>query len=120
WMEQEPGSAGVVVIDHYRRLLSGFRFHGERSTGRKVDRALPLAAQAEGGTVQLRRGVWNGDFLDEVELFPLGAHDDIVYATTLAFSRLTARKPFWILIDGILYTTAESRSPGQAAGDGGV
>src|SRR5262249_27686438 len=53
WMEQEPGSAGAVVIDHYLRLLAGFAFHGERSTGSKVDRALPLAAQAEGGTVQL-------------------------------------------------------------------
>jgi predicted phage terminase large subunit-like protein len=84
-MEQEPGSAGVAVIDHYLRLLNGFRFSGVRSTGSKADRALPLAAQAEGGTVKLLRGPWNRDFLDEIELFPFGTHDDQVDAASLAF-----------------------------------
>jgi predicted phage terminase large subunit-like protein len=93
WMEQEPGSAGVTVIDHYRRLLGGYNFRGERSTGNKADRALPLAAQAEGGTVKLVRGRWNRDFLDEFEAFPFGPHDDVVDATALAFNRLTARPP---------------------------
>jgi predicted phage terminase large subunit-like protein len=60
WMEQEPGSAGLAVIDHYRRhVFAGFAFHGQRSTGSKADRAQPLAAQAEGGTVKLLRGAWN-------------------------------------------------------------
>jgi phage terminase large subunit-like protein len=54
WMEQEPGSAGVAVIDHYlRHVLAGWRFKGERSTGSKAERAQPLAAQAEGGAVRL-------------------------------------------------------------------
>jgi predicted phage terminase large subunit-like protein len=88
WMEQEPGSAGVTVIDHYRRLLSGLNFQGQRSTGSKADRAQPLAAQAEGGTVRLVRGAWNKDFLDEVELFPFGPHDDIVDAASLALAKL--------------------------------
>src|SRR5262249_45823479 len=83
WMEQEPGSAGVAVVDHYRRLLAGFTFHGQRSTGSKADRAQPLAAQAEGGAVKLLRGPWVQDFLDEVELFPFGPHDDMVDAASL-------------------------------------
>jgi phage terminase large subunit-like protein len=55
-MEQEPGSSGKTVIDHYLRLLQGYPFRGERSTGSKADRAQPLAAQAEGGAVRLLRG----------------------------------------------------------------
>ena len=46
-MEQEPGSAGVTVADHYaRHVLSGYTFHAERSTGDKATRAQPLAAAA--------------------------------------------------------------------------
>jgi predicted phage terminase large subunit-like protein len=88
WMEQEPGSAGVAVIDHYLRLLAGFNFHGQRSTGSKADRAQPLAAQAEGGTVKLLRAPWNAAFLDELELFPFGRHDDQADAASLALAKL--------------------------------
>jgi predicted phage terminase large subunit-like protein len=90
WMEQEPGSSGVALVDHYRRhVLTGWDFHAERSTGDKSSRAAPLAAQAEGGTVQLLRGPWNKDFLDEAEMFPLGKHDDQVDAASLALSKLS-------------------------------
>jgi predicted phage terminase large subunit-like protein len=88
YMEQEPGSAGAAVISYYLRLLCGFTFHGERSTGSKADRAGPLAAQAEGGLVKLLRCRWNDDFLDEAELFPFGLHDDQVDAASLALSKL--------------------------------
>ncbi len=88
WMEQEPGSAGLTVIDTYTRLLAGFTFHGERSTGDKATRAQPLAAQAEAGNVRLLRGPWVKAFLDEIEVFPLGTHDDQVDAAALAFQKL--------------------------------
>jgi phage terminase large subunit-like protein len=79
-----------VVIDHYRRhVLPGFIFYGQRSTGSKADRAQPLAALAEGGAVQLLRGPWNREFLDEIESFPFGGvHDDQVDAASLAASQL--------------------------------
>jgi predicted phage terminase large subunit-like protein len=122
WMEQEPGSSGVTVIDYYRRLLAGHSFHGERSTGNKAERAAPLAAQAEGGTVKLVRAGWNRDFLDEFEVFPFGGHDDVVDATTLAFNHLTALQRLWYRLDGVTYDfgagpTAEADS---ARYDGGV
>jgi predicted phage terminase large subunit-like protein len=91
-MEQEPGSSGVAVIDHYLRLLQGFDFHGQRSTGNKADRAAPLAAQAEGGTVRLRRGPWNREFLDEVECFPFGRHDDQVDSASLCLAELAGQQ----------------------------
>ena len=108
-MEQEPGSSGKIVCDHYLRLLAGYNFHGQRSTGSKTDRALPLAAQAEGGTVKLLRGGWNKDWLDEIETFPFAGHDDAVDATTLAFTRLAWRSAGRGA--GPIYLTPGYRSP---------
>jgi predicted phage terminase large subunit-like protein len=90
-MEQEPGSAGIAVVDFYlRHVLAGYDFAGVRSTGKKADRARPFAAQSEGGTVKLVRGSWNREFLDEAEVFPFGRHDDQIDAATLAFAELAA------------------------------
>ena len=77
-MEQEPGSSGKTVIDHYRRVLGGFVFRGVPSTGSKELRAQPVSAQAEAGNVKLLKGLWIGDFLDELTAFPGGSHDDQV------------------------------------------
>src|SRR5262249_36264827 len=77
---QGPGSSGVARADRSARLLAGYRFRAERSTGDKVARAMPLASSAEAGLVKLARGSWNEAFLDEAESFPLGDHDDQVDA----------------------------------------
>ena len=89
-MEQEPGSSGKAVIDHYRRqVLPGFNFRGVPSTGSKEERAKPLSAYAEGGNVKLVRGAWNHDFLNEAAAFPSEeVHDDQVDAASGAFLRL--------------------------------
>lgn len=93
WMEQEPGSAGVNNIDHYlRHILAGYNFHGERATGDKVTRASPFAAMAEAGNVKVVRGEWNKAWLDEIELFPLGAKDDQVDGASGAFGKLSQSK----------------------------
>ena len=78
------------------RPVSPRPFHGERSTGSKADRAQPLAAQAEGGTVKLMRSPWNKDFLDEIEIFPFGTHDDQADAASLALAKLVKKKQAWI------------------------
>jgi predicted phage terminase large subunit-like protein len=104
WMEQEPGSAGAAVIDHYaRHILCCYNFRSERSTGNKATRAAPLAAAAERGLVKLLAGHWNKDFLDELEVFPYGGHDDQVDAASLAFNKLAVRQQFWMRYDGITY-----------------
>lgn len=88
-MEQEPGSAGVDVIDNMRRnVLQGYNFDGIRSSGDKETRAAPLASSTEAGNVYLMEGAWNKAFLDEFSTFPLGNHDDIVDATAGALSFL--------------------------------
>jgi predicted phage terminase large subunit-like protein len=93
-LEQEPGSSGVAVIDHYRRVVLNGKcaVHSERPTGNKADRAQPMAAQAEAGFVKLVRGPWNRDFLDELEVFPFGRHDDQVDAASAGFNKLAELK----------------------------
>ena len=91
YMEQEPGSSGKSIIDHYQRnVLKGFPLWGKKTTGSKTMRAAPMASAAEAGNVKLVQGPWIGDFLDEVEQFPLGAHDDMVDAGSGAFEVLSA------------------------------
>jgi len=94
-IEQEPGASGVNTIHHYvTRVLSDYTVRGQRSTGSKVERAGPVSSQAEVGNVRLYRGPWLGPFLDEVEAFPLGGHDDQVDALSGAMMRLrTTRSP---------------------------
>lgn len=89
YMEIEPGSEGISLIDHYNRnILVGFTFRGHRSTGDKELRANPFSSAAEAGNVKLVRGPWINAFLDEAESFPLGEHDDQVDAASGAFERL--------------------------------
>lgn len=76
-MEQEPGSSGKTVISHYRRnILYGFDFDGQPSSGKKTDRALPMASAVAAQEFYIALGDWNRDFLDEAALFPRGQHDD--------------------------------------------
>lgn len=88
-MEQEPGSSGVDVIDYYtREVLPGYVFTGEKPTGDKTARAMPLASAAEAGNVYLVEGRWNSSFLDEATQFPGGLHDDQVDAVSQGLNHI--------------------------------
>jgi len=92
YIEQEPGSSGKNTIDHYRReVLKGYTCYGHKTTGSKEMRANPLSSAAEAGNVKLVRGAWINDYLDEIEMFPYGAHDDQVDAASGAFEMLNSR-----------------------------
>jgi predicted phage terminase large subunit-like protein len=89
YMEQEPGSAGIIAIDYFRsKVLAGYTFYADKVTTDKVDRAYPLAAQAEAGKIWLVEGPWNKAFLDEIEIFPDGLFKDQVDATSGGFNKL--------------------------------
>lgn len=82
-IEQEPGSSGVAVVEHYqRRVLVGWTCYGDKKTGNKIDYARALSSAAQAGNVHLVRGAWNGAFLDECCAFPLVGHDDQVDAAS--------------------------------------
>lgn len=87
-MEQEPGSSGVSLIDHYaRNILIGYDFKGVPASGSKVERAKPASAAAERGQVLINRQLTNMTaFFDQIELFPKGAHDDFVDGFSGAFN----------------------------------
>lgn len=88
YVEQEPGSGGKESAEATIRNLAGFDVRAERVTGDKVTRAQPLSAQCEGRNVKLVRGAWTATFIDELTMFPNGAHDDQVDAAAGAFSKL--------------------------------
>lgn len=86
--EQEPGSAGKKLIAAHVRLLAGFTYKGEPSTGNKVTRAMPFAVQVDHDNVRLLRGEWNQTYINELTLFPNVTHDDQVDASAAAFNEL--------------------------------
>jgi phage terminase large subunit-like protein len=88
-VEQEPGSASLYHIDNLVDALPGFAVVGRPSTGSKLIRARPVSSAAEHGKVYLIRGEWNRAFLQELEYFPDGAHDDQVDALSGAHAALT-------------------------------
>lgn len=86
-MEKEPGASGVALADSYHRALAEYAFYSIPSTGSKVARATPISAQAQAGNVKIVSGGTNvNEFLAELQLFPLGAHDDQVDALSGAYN----------------------------------
>ena len=53
-----------------------------------------MAAAFESGSIELERGDWNRDYIDELCSFPTGKHDDQVDAAADAFSYLSSIQPF--------------------------
>lgn len=103
-IEQEPGSSGKTVIEDYtKKILKGFAAYGQRATGDKVTRAQPLSAAVSHGNVKLSKELLtkmelqpNGTMksmaevvLSEMQLFPLGKHDDCVDSISACFNQLS-------------------------------
>lgn len=90
-IEREP-SAGTALIDDYVRLLMGWTVKGYTPPkGYKMDQAGHFASYAEAGNVYIVNGPWVEDFLNELEIFPDGAHDDQVRAAIGAFDQLVGK-----------------------------
>jgi predicted phage terminase large subunit-like protein len=93
---QDPGAAGKSEAERYVRKLAGFDVRIERASKDKVEYSRPVSAQAEGksgyGNIKLLRAPWNESFLNELEAFPDGAHDDAVDALSRAFLELTRKQ----------------------------
>ena len=81
-MEQEPGSSGEMVIDHYKRnVVPRYNFDGIRLTGSKTDRASMASSACQAGKVCIVNNCRNKSaFYDEIDSFPYGVHDDMVDA----------------------------------------
>ena len=86
---KDPGQAGKDQSQEYAVMLAGWPVMLEPQSGSKIQRAMPLAAQASSGNVYIVDAVWNDDFLLEITSAPNGAHDDMMDAVSSAFNRLT-------------------------------
>jgi predicted phage terminase large subunit-like protein len=92
YIEQEPGSAGKTLIHSYKtRVLKGFSVQGLPATKAKFVRAQPFVAQIEAGTVHMLRAPWNQAFMNEIETWPDGDHDDQVDVCASAYNVLNAK-----------------------------
>lgn len=87
-LEQDPGQAGKFEIDSYVRKLDGFNVRAYPARQDKITRAQPVSAQAEHGNVRVVRAIWNKLFIEELEAFPEGVHDDQVDALSGAHNAL--------------------------------
>jgi predicted phage terminase large subunit-like protein len=85
---QDPGQAGKTQALYLTRALTGYRVKTSPETGDKVTRAEPFAAQVNVGNVLMLRAGWNDKLIDEMRMFPNGAHDDQIDALSRAFSEL--------------------------------
>ncbi len=88
FVEQEPGSSSLYLINSLVDKLPGHVVTGIPSTGSKQTRAKPVSSAAEHRKVVLVRGEWNRGFLAELEYFPDGAHDDQADALSGAHAAL--------------------------------
>jgi len=91
-LPQDPGQAGLAQRADLAQLLDGYSFVVSTESGSKEDRARPLAAQVEAGTVHVVRAAWTDQLLSEVASFPAGAYKDQVDAMSRAYSRLLRRQ----------------------------
>jgi len=87
-IEQEPGSAGKARAEQLRVLLAPHPVKIVPSQGDKEYRAAGLSAVQLRGAVTLAPGEWRAAYVDEMTLFPFGAHDDQVDGSSLAYNVL--------------------------------
>ena len=74
---QDP-AGGKFVVSDLKNIIRGYPVKVVKPTKDKVTRALPASAEAENNRIKIIRADWIGAFLDELENFPDGTHDDIV------------------------------------------
>lgn len=89
WIEQEPGSSGIAVIDDYIRSMPRFAIRPFKVSGPKETRAAPYASQCEGGNIRMIEGPWNEAYIEELEQFPSkGINNDQCDASAGAYNVL--------------------------------
>lgn len=95
YLEQEPGSSGIALVDHYKRnVLPEFFVEGIPVVVQKLVRAQPFLAAAEAGNVYYIPGKWVEPFLKEFDSFPGGEFDDQVDTVSAGYQRLSGKRMF--------------------------
>ncbi len=87
-MEEEGGSSGIANTERYaRNILQGYDFVGIKPVVSKIERARPVAAACQVGSVFISNRCRSlTDFYAQLDAFPNGANDDMVDGFSGAFS----------------------------------
>jgi predicted phage terminase large subunit-like protein len=97
--EEEKGGSGKYVSNHLKKdIFKGYETHADPVSGKKEERARPLASLAEHGHVYIVKGEWNRAYLAEMGSFPLGKKDR-VDATTGGLKLLGGLNHVWPSFD---------------------
>jgi predicted phage terminase large subunit-like protein len=88
---EDPGSAGKDQALGFIRMFSGYKVTKVRETGSKTTRADTFASQVNAGNVTIVKGAWNRDYVEEHRTFPNGKNDDMVDASSGAFSDIALK-----------------------------
>lgn len=93
-IERDPGGAGKALFAHYKRdVLFGYNTREGGISGSKAERAKPFSSHCMDGKVFLVRGPWIKNYLNELELFPDGPHDDMCFVAGTKISTLFGKIP---------------------------
>lgn len=93
-MEEEGGASGIANTERYARIiLQGYDFAGVKPVISKIERARPVAAACQVGSVFLSNRCRNiTDFYAQLDAFPNGANDDIIDGFSGAFAHFKPKK----------------------------
>jgi len=86
--DQDPAQAGKSDAENFCRMLDRYDVKTKVISGDKIVNARPLASAVEGGRVYIVEAPWNAAYLDELESFNKGKHDDQVDASAGAYNSL--------------------------------
>lgn len=89
----EAEKTGISQLDYLMREpeLQGYRMTTAPVQGDKLTRAGALMTRVENGLLKFAAGAWNREALEELSVFPFGAHDDQVDAMTGGYNYLAER-----------------------------
>jgi len=87
-IEEEGGSSGIANTERYaKKILQGYNFVGVKPVVSKIERARPVAAACQVGTVFISNRCRNlTDFFAQLDGFPNGTNDDMVDGFSGSFS----------------------------------
>ena len=103
-LPQDPGQAGKSQVLRFTQMLMGYRVSVSPESGKKEERAAPVAAQVNVGNMWYLPGPWSQRaFFDELASFPSGKKSDQVDALSRAFMELMPDGlSTWLKLGGII------------------
>ncbi len=107
YIEEEGGASGKSLVFNYAKMLRGFNVRGKKPGSDKITRANGFAGWLQNGRVKICHGSWNRDFVEELEAFPDGPHDDMVDATSGSFNGLIEWSDTWRSSKAPIFSSAE-------------